>query len=90
MKNSRASAKVPAAQGWRELYIAALFESDRNRIGEKIGQAQVAIGARRREIFLSGNDAHERQVLDTPLFSLQSLSNCLAITPRITGGARAA
>jgi hypothetical protein len=79
--------------GWKDLYIAALFETDKNRLFEKIAEAQTAIVAPRRELYMSGQDvsesgAQERRVLDTALLSLQALANCLAIKPPV--GARPA
>jgi hypothetical protein len=76
--------------GWRALYIAALFENDRVKVAEKIAMAQHAVAARRRQLFVSGNDAQERQVLDNALFSLHALATSLAITPRLAADARAA
>jgi hypothetical protein len=67
-------------QNWKELYIAALFESDKTIIPEKISEAQRAIRLRRRQLLEKpGCDAQERQALDNALFSLQALRACLAI-----------
>jgi len=83
---------LPAASPdrWKELYIAALFENDKSKIGERIERAQMAIVARRQESFVPGNQTQERQVLDTALLSLQALASCLSISPRAAGQARAA
>lgn len=83
---------LPAASPdrWKELYIAALFESDKSKIGERIERAQMAIVARRQESFVPGNHTQERQVLDTALLSLQALATCLAIEPHAAGQMRAA
>jgi hypothetical protein len=66
---------------WRELYVAALFENDKPRIGERIAEAQMAIVARRRTLTLSVGDIRERHALDSALFSLEALRTCLAILP---------
>jgi hypothetical protein len=67
-------------RNWKELYIAALFESDKTIIPEKISEAQRAIRLRRRQLLEEpGCDAQERQALDNALFSLQALRPCLAI-----------
>ncbi len=76
--------------GWRELYLAALFESDKTKIPERIAEAQLVIDARRRKLFKAGDDTNEKQVLDNALFSLHALASCLAITPRIPSRSRAA
>jgi hypothetical protein len=68
---------------WRQLYIAALFENDKRKLAEKIAIAQQAVGTRRQELFASGGDTRERQVLDNALFSLHALASVLAVTPRL-------
>ncbi|HXC42933.1 MAG TPA: hypothetical protein VNY51_05340 [Candidatus Dormibacteraeota bacterium] len=52
---------------WKDLYVAALFESDKPRIAERIAEAQVAILARRRELTVSVSDVRERHALDNAL-----------------------
>jgi hypothetical protein len=66
---------------WRQLYIAALFENDKRKLAEKIAIAQEVVGARSKELFVSGGDTRERQVLDNALFSLHALATALAVTP---------
>ena len=64
--------------GWRELYNAALFETDRERIPARIVDAEQAIVARARELFAAGNDTiEEDQALDDALYALRALQNCL-------------
>jgi len=67
---------------WKELYIAALFETDKSKMPRKIAEAQIAIINRRRKAMSGTSDTKERQALDTALLSLQALANCLAITAR--------
>lgn len=74
----------PKEKSWRDFYIAALFESDKAKIARRIAEAQAAIIARRHNLFISGNDFRERQVLDNALFSLEALRTCLAI-PLVVG-----
>jgi hypothetical protein len=81
--------------GWRDLYVAALFENDKSKRAERIAMAQLAIRARRQQLLRSGiarsgNDKRERQGLDNALFSLHALATSLAITPRMAAKARAA
>jgi hypothetical protein len=65
--------------GWRELYCAALFETDKNRIPNRIVDAEKAIVARARELFSAGADTiEEDQALDDALYALRALQNCLA------------
>ena len=77
-------------RGWKDLYIAALFENNKARLAERIVIAQRAIGARRQQLFISGNDTQERQGPDTALSSLHVLATSLTITPRMAAKARAA
>jgi hypothetical protein len=67
-------------ENWRELYIAALFETDRDRIAARIAEAEQAIVARAREIFSSGADTiEEDQALDDALYALRALQSCIQL-----------
>jgi hypothetical protein len=68
---------------WKELYIAALFESDKAKLAAKITRAEVAIVARRRKSMMPGGDMQERNVLDAALLSLQALASCLLAKSRV-------
>jgi hypothetical protein len=68
------------AANWRELYTAALFETDRNRMAARIADAEQAIVARARELFSAGNDTiEEDQALDDALYALKALESCLQL-----------
>lgn len=63
---------------WRELYKAALFETDRSRLPNRIDQAEKAIIARARELFGSATDTiEEDQALDDALYALRALQHCV-------------
>jgi hypothetical protein len=65
---------------WRELYTAALFETDNNRLAERIADAEKAIVARARELFAAGSDTiEEDQALDDALYALKALQSCLEL-----------
>jgi hypothetical protein len=70
---------------WKELYLAALYESDKIKLAKRIAQAPIAIAAERKKLFISARDirdiTHERQVLDNASFCLQALASCMAIPP---------
>ena len=67
-------------EAWRELYNAALFETDQERIPARIVDAEQAIVARARELFAAGNDTiEEDQALDDALYALRALQNCLRL-----------
>lgn len=71
------SAQFPSS-AWRELYKAALFETDRNKIPNRIDEAQKAIIARARELFGSTTDTiEEDQALDDALYALRALQHCV-------------
>jgi hypothetical protein len=68
----------PTLRSWRELYTAALFETDANRIPARIADAEKAIVVRARELFAAGSDTiEEDQALDDALYALRALQNCL-------------
>ncbi len=65
-------------RSWRELYTAALFETEKDRIPSRIADAERAIVARARELFASGGDTiEEDQALDDALYALRALQSCL-------------
>lgn len=69
-----------STESWRELYTAALFETDRERIPARIANAEQAIVARARELFAAGNDTiEEDQALDDALYALRALQSCLHV-----------
>jgi len=62
---------------WHELYVAAVFESDRSRLPARLLEAELAIAARARELFLAPSNANcERRALDSSLQALQTLRSC--------------
>ena len=63
---------------WHDLYHAALFETDRNRVPERVSEAEGAILARMKELFVATADhTEEDQVLDDALCALRALRNCV-------------
>jgi len=74
----RPSSSEASDPAWKNLYVAALFESDKSKMAGRIVAAQLEIATQIRKLFISG-DAEERQALDRALFSLQALRTCLSI-----------
>jgi hypothetical protein len=65
-------------QSWRDLYVAAPFETDTNRMPARIAAAETAIVSRVRELFSVGSDTiEEDQALDDALYALRALQNRL-------------
>lgn len=64
---------------WKDLYVAALLEGDRDRVPTLIEEAERAIVDRARELFrASGDHIEEEQAMDDALYALHALRNCLA------------
>src|SRR5277367_3346041 len=69
---------APDVRSWRELYTAALFETDTEMLSGRIADAQNAIVARARELFNAKVDTiEEDQALDDALYALRALRTCV-------------
>jgi len=69
-----------AVHNWRELYLAALFETDRQKLPSRIAAAEGALVLRGRELFaISDNGSEEGKAVDRGLYALRALRNCLAL-----------
>jgi hypothetical protein len=76
--NQGATTSFPTLTSWRELYKAALFEPNREKLPERIADAERAIVARARELFASSADTiEEDQALDDALYALRALQSCV-------------
>ena len=65
------------ASNWRELYSAALFETDERRLPERIAQAEKEMIRRARELFLTpSHDFDEEEAIDRALLALRALLDC--------------
>jgi hypothetical protein len=73
---------------WRELYKAAVFETDKNKLSERIDEAQTALLLRMRELFHSRENIHERQAVDVAISALRMLRSATAHTDKRQGGQR--
>jgi len=75
--------KMPSAsttfQNWRDLYLAALFERDRQKLSSRIAAAERALLVRARELLVTSNHrSEEGKALDKGLYAIRALRNCLA------------
>jgi hypothetical protein len=78
MKKRSTHTSPGATLNWHILYQAALFETDRTKIPHRIAEAEQAILARVRELFVVNSDhIEEDQVLDDALYALRALRNCI-------------
>jgi len=78
MKKHSSYQALPSNLAWHSLYQAALFETDRTKIPERIAEAEKAILERVKELFVVKTDhIEEDQVLDDALYALRALRNCV-------------
>jgi hypothetical protein len=63
---------------WHALYHAALFETDQSKLPQRIVEAENAILARVKELFIVNSDhiEEEDQIFDDALYALRALRNC--------------
>jgi hypothetical protein len=62
---------------WHVLYHAALFETDRNKVPERIEEAEKAVLSRMKELFgATADHIEEDLILDDVLYALRALRNC--------------
>lgn len=64
-------------QPWYGAYMAALFEADRNKVEERIRQAEQLIVYRERDLFKALSNTDERRALNNALHALRALWGCL-------------
>jgi hypothetical protein len=67
---------------WRDLYKAAIFEPDVNKLPERIAAAESALTVRGRELFyIAGDSAEEGESLDDAMCILHALLSSLKHRP---------
>jgi len=68
----------PNPQQWRDLYRAALLETDNTKLPERVTKAEELIVTRARQLFGAGiHDFEESQALDDALYALRALQSCV-------------
>ena len=65
------------SQPWYDAYMAALFESDRVQIEQKIRSAEQLILFRERELLGERDDLSEHRALNNALHALHALHMCM-------------
>jgi hypothetical protein len=68
--------------GWHDLYMQALFETDRSKISARIRDAGQALANREHELYSLPHSAIERQAVVTAMHSLDALRGCLELENR--------
>lgn len=72
------SAKNPLS--WRELYKAALFETEPSKLELRIDEARRALALRSRQLFAASSTSDgEPDAIENALYALQALENCLKL-----------
>ena len=67
-----------STQPWKELYQAAISESDASKLSERLSDAETALVARARELFYTcGDDGEEGESLDYAMCILHTLRESL-------------
>ena len=62
---------------WHRLYLAALFETDNQRMPSRIAEAERALHARSRQLRLvSEHGSEEGKALEKGLYALRALRTC--------------
>ena len=70
-------------RNWRELYKAALFETDMSKLPLRIEEARRALAFRSRELFATcPNYDNESEAIDYTLYALQALENCVKLNTK--------
>jgi len=57
---------------WRPLYRAAILETDKKLLPQRVSAAEAAVIARRREIFYAAGTAEEKEALEDALYALHA------------------
>ena len=71
-----------ALESWKDLYQAAIFEPDLNKLPERIAEAESALIVRARELFYTAGDSvEEGGSLDDAMSILHALLNSLKHRP---------
>jgi hypothetical protein len=74
---------APSQRPWKDLYIEALLEGDKDRAPALIAQAEQAITERTRELFnVSEGNTEEQEALGEALYALHALKTCLTVHGR--------
>ncbi|MGC2474447.1 MAG: hypothetical protein WA485_08930 [Candidatus Sulfotelmatobacter sp.] len=57
---------------WKILYRAAILETDRTVLPQRVSQAEEAVRARAREIFYAHGTSEEEEALEDALYALRA------------------
>lgn len=67
-----------ASAAWRALYVAAIFETDEERMMQRIAETKKALVVRARELFqATGDHLQEQSAIDEAFQYLHALERCM-------------
>ena len=67
-----ASPSRPTHAEWKTLYRAAILETNKNVIPQKVFEAEIALLARGRELFYGEGTSEEEEALEDALYALRA------------------
>jgi hypothetical protein len=62
----------PDDRDWRTLYRAAILESNKSVIPQRVSEAEAAVLARGREVFYGHGTLEEKEALEDALYALRA------------------
>lgn len=68
----KAYPSCPNRSDWKTLYRVAILETNKRAVRERVAQAEQAIIARGREIFLASAAPEEQEALEDALYALRA------------------
>lgn len=79
MDNAVSSTAHSTPFDWRDLYLQALFETDRSRLCARIMDAEQALSRREHQLFADSGGRAEREALSNARNALYALRTCLGL-----------
>jgi hypothetical protein len=64
---------------WRELYLQALFETNKTKVAALIVDAERALLIREHELFSGPHDPAEREAVNAAIHALHALRSCMGM-----------
>jgi len=65
-------------RNWRSLYRAAILETNKRVLSQRVSEAEQAVIVRRREIFYADGTPEEKEALEHALYAFAWIKNRLA------------
>ena len=62
----------PCPNLWKTLYRAAILETNKSVVPQRVSEAEEAVVARAREVFYGNSDAEEKEALEDALYALRA------------------